>query len=116
MGVKEIRISEEVSAGVETCEHFAVPANVGGTGQITAKVSFFQGSAAFLQNAVVKIMWDRGGASEEILWSCKGEQVFERHIIIPSPDGVKMVSLCLDNGSAGDLVMSGYMEVSHSGA
>ena len=94
-------ISKEVSAATEDAQT-VVPAN---GEKIT--VYNFRTSGPSMPNAYCKLIWDWGGAGEELLWSSTGietcPQTFQK-----TGDGVKKLAIALDNNEDGALVMSAY--------
>ena len=106
----ELIISKEVAGNTEDCVT-AIPT----AGKDVFIFSFF-GSAAFSQNAVVKLVWDFGG-TEELIWTVKGEMPMPFKYTIPSAsvDGVKKLAVCLENTGTGSVYLSGYCEFKELG-
>ena len=62
------------------------------------EVQLFYGNAAYLDDVVVYLCWDYGGAGEEILVATHGDLEFQivRGLI---GDGVKKLAIVLDNAT-----------------
>jgi len=103
MSFVSLKISKEVSATTEDCVSHTVADGK------KLFIDKFVGEAAFTTNAVCKLVWDYGGAGEQVIWTTKGssKMPFTHEV---TGDGVKKLAVCLDNGTAGALVMSAYME------
>lgn len=101
----ELRIAKEVASSTEDCVTHIPPSGA------YVLISDFVGDAAFQPNAAVKLVWDVGGAGETVLWSIKGNHEMPGDIEILDSDGVKKLGVCLDNGEAGPLFLSGYAKV-----
>lgn len=104
---KDLRVSIEVAAGEEEFDDYVPPAG----SEIGIKK--FVGSAAFTQNSVCMLVWDFGGAGEEIIWSVKGSAEMPnnaaRVILASETDGTKKLAIVNANGESGSLVMSSYV-------
>jgi hypothetical protein len=72
----------------------------------TWKIQKATGSAAFTADVHVLLVWDRGGAGEEILFATHGEaqSVLDRDLV---GDGVKILSIVLENNSLDAQVIGG---------
>lgn len=72
----------------------------------------FEGDAAFTTNSAIVLIWDPGGI-HRVIWSTKGVQSIELNEVIPKSerDGIRKLSLRLDNGLLGPIYMSGRVEV-----
>ncbi len=81
-----------------------VPAN-GKTWEIVR----FVGSAAYLPETDVKLVWDLGGAGEEVIASTHGDANVElvRQV---AGDGVKRLALVLENDSLSARILGGRYE------
>jgi hypothetical protein len=64
----------------------------------TWEIVRFVGSAAYLAETSVKLVWDQGGAGEEVLASTHGDSnvEFVRQVV---GDGIKKLALVLENTS-----------------
>lgn len=103
MTYREIRVSEEVPAGM-TVAATAVPAS----SCTEVCLVEFHGESAFTQNSVVKCAWDYGSVNEEILWSTKGSaKETDIFMNLSGPFGSKAIAVVLENGENGPIVMSG---------
>jgi len=100
-----LKVSEEVAGGAMVCAE-----EIPGDGK-SVTVMRFEGSGAFTQNSVVRLAWDFGGVAEETVWTIKGESTLPHRAELVGADGIKKLVLCLDNGEAGPVFMSGYAEV-----
>lgn len=103
--IEQLKVSKEVAGGEMECDEITP-----GAGKSITVLSF-EGSAAYTQNCVVRLTWDDGGASEETVWTIKGEFKLPHKATISGADGVKKLSLCCENGETGSVWMSGYAEV-----
>ena len=107
---EDIRVSIEVASGTDECDEYTPPAGS------TVGIKAFVGSAAYTQNSACILIWDFGGAGEEILWSIKGSETMQnnacRVIEAGETDGIKKIAICASNGEAGPLVMSAYARLS----
>ncbi len=99
----ELKVSEEIASGQSVADTRIVP-----NGK-DIKVVRFKGEGAFTANSVVCLVWDYGGAGEEILWSTKGADDTDLYIIRQG-DGVKKLAVVCDNGEAGPVVMTGWCQ------
>jgi hypothetical protein len=81
-----------------------VPAN-GKTWEIIR----FVGSAAYLAQTTVKLVWDHGGAGEEIIASTHGDTNLElvRQVV---GDGIKKLALVLENDGVSGQLLGGRCE------
>jgi len=81
-----------------------VPAN-GKTWEIVR----FMGSAAYLPETTIKLVWDAGGTIEEVIASTHGDANYElvRQIV---GDGVKKLGIVLENDSLAARVLGGRYE------
>jgi hypothetical protein len=81
-----------------------VPAN-GKTWEIVR----FVGSAAYLPETVVKLVWDLGGSAEEVIASTHGDANLElvRQV---AGDGTRKLALVLENDSLAARVLGGRYE------
>lgn len=106
---KDLRVSIEVPAGQEEFDDYAPPAGS------EVGIKKFVGSAAFTQNSACMLIWDFGGAGEEILWSVKGSAEMPnnaaRVILSSETDGIKKLAVVNANGETGPLVMSSYARI-----
>ena len=101
-----IEISKEVNGFTED---YAAHTPANGKNFI---VMAFEGSGvAASLNAVVKLVWDFGGAGETVLWTIKGNDFMKHHIDDTLGDGTKKLAVVLDNGEAGPVFMSGYCRI-----
>jgi hypothetical protein len=76
------------------------------------ELTLFIGHAAFSTDAAVCVCWDEGGASEQVIWSTKGDSSEDRlDEVIPAGDGVKKIELILDNSTASPLVLTGKAQI-----
>ena len=101
MAIKKLKLAKSVAANTEDADTFT-PAN----GKKVNVIKFL-GEAPFTKNVVVKLIWDYGGGSEEILWSIEGaSEMLDLDSIIG--DGVKKIAIALDNGEASAVIMSGF--------
>ena len=98
-----INFSQNVAAQTEVCQTITPPAK-------DFYVTKFIGSAAFSQNCAVKLVWDMGGAGEQVLWSIKGSSEITEEFELTG-DGVKQLAICLDNGLTGPVLMSGFAKI-----
>jgi len=102
----------EVTSGQEVADTY-VPAN-----NKAIEIILFHGQAAYSANSAVKLVWDFGGAGEEVLWSIKGGGDMPAHHIetfTKIGDGVKKIAVTLDNGEAGNIFMSGLAHLKVEG-
>lgn len=97
--MQTLYISQSVANGVEVCDSM-VPAD----GAIVNVLSFF-GSALFTKASSVKLVWDLDG-TPELLWSISGEASAPISFT-KTGDGVKKLSVCLNNGESTAANMSG---------
>lgn len=76
-------------------------------------VRLFCGEAAFNETCNVRLVWDYGGASEQIIWTIKGasRMLFVHKIEAADVDGVKELAVVLENASTVNVFMSGYAEI-----
>ncbi len=81
-----------------------VPAN-GKTWEIVR----FVGSAAYLPETAVKLVWDLGGAGEEVIASTHGDANVElvRQV---AGDGIKKLALVMENDSLSARILGGRYE------
>ena len=75
----------------------------------TWEVQKFVGAGAYLSDVEVKLIWDYGGASPEILASTHGDAniVMARQLV---GDGVKKLALALENDTAAQHTVGGLWE------
>ena len=97
----ELNCVGEIASSTEGADEY-VPAN-----GATVEIKKFAGTAAFSVNSVVRLVWDYGGAAEEIVWTIKGEgkMPFDYEVI---GDGTKKLAVVCENAEAGGIYMSGY--------
>jgi len=105
MAWNELKISKSVTAGTKAATTIT-PAN----GKIVT-VGVFKGEAAFTAISSVMLIWDYQGAGETCIWTVKGSGSMPFKHIITDADGTKKLAVCLDNGEASDIVMSGFADV-----
>jgi len=100
----ELAVSSEVASGTTDCDFYVPP-----SGSIV-NIVFFRADAAFSTNSVVRITWknDHGTESPVHLWTIKGDGEMPYQPEITDTDGVREIAVCLENGDAGGLFMSGY--------
>jgi len=102
----KLRISKEVTAGETDIDFYIPPAGK------TVSIVKFAGDGAFSQNSVVRLTWKNNEveANRVHIWTIKGETKMPDQYEIPSSDtdGVRELAVCLENGEAGALFMSGY--------
>lgn len=81
-----------------------VPAN-GKTWEIIR----FVGSAAYLATTAVKLVWDHGGAGEEVIASTHGDANIElvRQVV---GDGARKLAIVLENDSVAAQIIGGRYE------
>jgi hypothetical protein len=103
----ELFLSQEVTAGQEVAKTYLPDAGA------SIIVSRFFGSAVFNINCTCKLIWKYGTGSETLLWSVRGESESPANIVIAGDeiDGVNMLAITLDNGSAGIVSMSSYVRL-----
>ena len=95
--------SKDVTNGTESSDDYVPPDGK------KFYILEMHGSAAFSKNSVVKLIWDYGGA-DNVIWSLKGDGHTPdsfRGELIATGNGVKKLSLVLDNGETTNVVMSG---------
>ena len=99
-------IAEEVAATAEVISDTVIPN--GETWEITR----FAGSAAYLDDTIVCLVWDRGGGGEEIITCTHGDQnlEFSEESIQRTGDGTKKLALVLTNDTGVARIMSGCWE------
>jgi hypothetical protein len=75
----------------------------------TWEIVRFVGSAAYSPDASVKLVWDLGGASEEVIASTHGDANVElvRQV---AGDGTKKLALVIENDSLAARVLGGRYE------
>lgn len=94
----------EVAALTEVSSDTVVP-----NGE-TWEVMLFDGSAAYLDDTTVSIVWDYGGAGETILAATHGD-VQDRTIVEQvTGDGVKKLSIVLTNDTSAARVLGAHWE------
>jgi len=76
----------------------------------TWEIARFVGSAAYLSTTAVMLVWDHGGAGEEIVASTHGDANIElfRQVV---GDGVKKLALVLENDAPSAQVLGARYEV-----
>jgi hypothetical protein len=98
----ELKVSASVPANSSVRAEYVPPAN--------EKVSLvgFVGHAAFSPNAAVCVCFDEGGASEQVIWSTKGDSN-EDHLneSIPTGDNAKKIELIADNSTNEAILLTG---------
>jgi hypothetical protein len=102
MALVELELAKQVLSADEECDTYIPPLDK------DFNVQEFYGEAAYSTNSAVKLVWDLDGANEEILWATKGSGGMPNIDIIRTGDGVKKLALCLDNGEADPIFMSGH--------
>lgn len=106
MSEQVLYLSKSVAATTEDCDTYVVP-----NGK-TVKVIKFHGESDFSESSAVKLVWDVAG-TPVILWSMKGSAEMPRQVpdamATMTGDGVKKIALCLDNGEANAIFMSGHV-------
>jgi len=105
MASQKLLLAKNVTSFNEECVTHVVPSGK------KVWIMRFHGEAAFSPNSAVKLVWDMGGAGEEILWSIKGGgdiPLGAAEAIEKTGDGVKKMAVCLDNGESGSIFMSGF--------
>jgi len=113
MGAQYITLyrSKEVAGSTEEANTYTPPTGA----KIT--VVEFEGDAAFTSNSVVSILWDYNTANEEPVWTIKGSRITKQKFTTDGAgnaltgDGTKKIAICLSNGEAGSLYMSGYAKL-----
>lgn len=76
-------------------------------------VYLFSANVPHIVELSVQLIWDQGGAGEEILWTLSPDnQSLPNHLeFTRSGDGTKKMSLCLSNeSSTTDYFMSGWFK------
>ena len=75
----------------------------------TWEIVRFVGAAAYTPDTAVKLVWDLGGAGEEVIASTHGDANLElvRQV---AGDGTKKLALVLENDSAAARVLGGRYE------
>lgn len=75
----------------------------------TWRIVKFVGNAAYLDDTVVSLVWDYGGAGERILAASHGdsEVLLDESLV---GDGVKKLSLVLTNDTASGRILGGQWE------
>jgi hypothetical protein len=98
---KTLEISQEVSSGNTVSTYEVIP-----SGKRIHCIKF-EGHGVYSVNSVVKSVWDPDG-TPEIIWSTKGdtESFVSKEY---TGNGTKKLSLALENGEDGALVMSGRL-------
>jgi len=98
----ELKMSKEIpTVDKDGVEH--VPAN----GSIIT-IPIFEAAGAVKEHATVKLIWDYGGAGEEVIWTIHGDGKMPFSHVITDTDGTKILAVCLDNQEGSNLFMSGY--------
>ena len=108
MNSYDLILSKLVGAGLE--EHLMVTPDSGKN----VRINIFHGSGASQPYAVVKLVWDLDGDDEELLWTVKTNGDLPTEIVIPKADvdGVKKLSMCLENSGSDDIYLSAFASVS----
>jgi hypothetical protein len=104
MSIHKLRISKEVAAGTEEYVEITPPDGVN-----FCFISF-KGDAAFVVDAAVRLSWkhDHATESEVSVWTEKGSgEMPSITDMFTDADGVRKAALILDNGTAGNIYMSG---------
>jgi len=75
----------------------------------TWEIVRFMGSAAYLPETTVKLVWDLGGTAEEVIASTHGDANLElvRQV---AGDGAKKLALVLENDSLSARILGGRYE------
>lgn len=103
----ELKISSLVNSGQEIVSDYVVP-----NGQ-KARIVFYISQPPDSPLAVIKIIWDKGGASEEIMWSSqRGEKLRAKDLILEKDgDGSKKISLVAKNDCTDNYYFSAYLKI-----
>jgi len=104
MALIELRLSMEVGSGNRECDTLT-PAN----GK-DFRVLQFVGESSYDPNAAVEMIWilDHATESEDPIWTIKGSGRMPSEMTKENADGTRKLGLCLDNGLAGSIYMSGW--------
>ena len=106
MAKQTLYLAKSVTAATEDCDTYVVP-----NGKKVTVINM-HGEAAFSANSAVKVVWDSSG-TPVILWATKGSGSIPKGVSEDFPvmtgDGIKKIALCLDNGEAGTIFMSGHV-------
>ena len=107
MAIVELRLSMEVAAETMECDVYTPPSGK------KFEVLIFQAEAAFNVNAAVALVWihDHTTEAQDTLWSTKGSGHMGKPVTRTNADGVRKLSLCLDNGLTGPAFLSGYARI-----
>ena len=99
-------IAQEVAASSEAISDTVIPD--GETWEITR----FAGSAAYIDDTIVCLVWDRGGGGEEIITCTHGDQNLEynEEAVQRTGDGIKKLAIVLTNDTGVARIMSGCWE------
>ncbi len=99
-------LAQEVAATDEAISDTVIPD--GETWEITR----FAGSAAYLDDTIVCLVWDRGGGGEEIITCTHGDQnlAYNEESVQRTGDGVKKLAIVLTNDTGVARIMSGCWE------
>jgi hypothetical protein len=68
------------------------------------EIRLFVGNAAYLDDIHVRLVWDYGGAGEEIIVATHGDMEFQLVRVLQG-DGVKKLAIVLDNATLADRVV-----------
>jgi len=110
-GSRTVKPHERVGESV----YRAVPANSEITSEVIIPageiwhIRHFQGSAAYLSDTVVCLIWDRGEAGEIILGATHGDADAPIDLELTG-DGIKAIVIVIDNGSPKSQTMGAAWE------
>ncbi len=97
-------LSKDVAAAGEEISDTVIPD--GETWELTR----FSGGAAYLDDTIVCLVWDRGGGGEEILACTHGDQNQPLVIDPLVGDGTKKLAIVLTNDTESSRIMTGAWE------
>lgn len=105
--ITDLFLAKEVAAGLDDYVQSAALAL-----NDTLEILEFEGSSVHGQNASVSLIWDYGGAAEEILWIVKGiGKAPAARIPEKTAAGGEVVALVLNNSLTGPVRMSGSARI-----
>jgi len=100
--VQELKLCLEVASGTEELEIYVPPSGA------KVRVITFASEGPYSENSVTSVKWDG-----DYVWAIKGSGKIPFEHIIPASDcdGIKELSISMDNGEAGNIVMSAYAKL-----
>jgi len=103
--IKELKLSGNVLSGSSLKMEY-IPRK----GKMSTIVSFV-GEVPPQDDACAILIWDQGGTKEKAIWIIQGQSKMPFNQKFRGHNGVKKLTLSLDNNSVGTISMSAYVKI-----